>query len=54
MNEHDEDPHVLVAVQVTVVVPELNVLPEAGEQVTVAAGVPVEEGFDHVATALLH
>ena len=53
-NEQDEDPQELVAVHVTAVVPVLKVLPEAGEQLTVAAGVPVEEGFDHVATALLH
>lgn len=54
MNEQDDDPHVLVAIQVTVVVPALNVLPEDGEQLTVAVGVPVEEGFVQVATAVLH
>ncbi len=38
LNVHDELPQVLVAVQVTVLSPAANVLPDAGEQVTVAAG----------------
>lgn len=38
--------------QVTVVTPSANVEPEAGEQVTVAAGVPVEEGVAKVTTLL--
>ena len=50
LNEHDELPHEFVAVQVTAVVPVLNVEPEAGEHVTVAAGVPVEVGVLNVAT----
>lgn len=44
LNEHVEFPHVFVAVQVTTVVPLLKVLPEEGEQETVAAGVPVAVG----------
>ena len=35
----------LMAAQVTVVVPVANVLPEAGEQVTVAAGDPLAVGL---------
>ncbi len=42
----------LVAVQLTVVFPGANVLPEAGEHVTVAAGVPVEAGVAKVTTGL--
>ena len=44
LNEHDEVPHVLVAVHVTVVVPTANVDPDAGLQVTVGAGEPVAVG----------
>ena len=40
------------AVHVTVVVPMLNVLPEAGEQFTFAAGVPVDAGVAKVTTGL--
>ena len=50
LNEHDEVPHELVAVQVTKVVPVTNVEPEAGTQATVAAGVPVEVGVVKVTT----
>ena len=41
LNEQEDDPHEFVAVQVTTVVPSENVLPLAGTQVMVAAGVPV-------------
>ena len=50
LNEHEELPHELVAVQVTVVVPAEKVEPDAGTQVTVAAGVPEEVGSVQVAT----
>ena len=50
----EEDPQLLEAVQVTVVVPMLNVEPEAGEQLTVAAGVPEAVGVLKVATWLSH
>jgi len=53
-NEQLDVPHELVAVQVTVDVPVMNVEPEAGEQTTVAAGDPVEVGLVHVATWLSH
>ena len=43
-NEQDELPQELVAVQVTVVVPVVNVDPEAGVHETVGAGVPVAVG----------
>ena len=49
VNEQLEVPHTLEAVQVTVVVPVENVKPDAGEQTTLAAGLPLEEGFVHVA-----
>ena len=49
-NEQLEVPQELVAVHVTEVVPVLNVEPEAGEQTTVAAGVPVDVGSVQVAT----
>jgi len=44
LNEQDEDPHELVAVHVTAVVPVENEDPDAGEQTTFAAGVPVADG----------
>ena len=50
VNEQLDDPHELVAVHVTVVVPVANVEPEAGEHTTVAAGVPVEAGVLKFAT----
>ena len=40
----DELPQELVAVHVTVVMPAAKVEPEAGEHVTVGAGVPVAVG----------
>ena len=49
VNEQLEFPHVLDAVQVTVVVPVANVEPDAGTQVTVGAGLPLEVGLVHVA-----
>jgi hypothetical protein len=50
LNVQLDEPQVFVAVQVTTVVPAANVLPDAGEQVTVGAGVPVAVGSVHVAT----
>ena len=49
-NEHEDEPHELVAVQVTVVVPVAKVDPDAGEHETDAAGVPVAVGSVQVAT----
>jgi len=49
LNEQDEEPHELVAVHVTAVVPILNELPDEGEQTTFAAGVPVADGVLKVA-----
>ena len=49
---HDELPQPFNAVQVTAVVPILNVLPEAGKQFTAAAGVPVAEGVANVTIGL--
>ena len=50
LNEQDELPQELVAVQVTDVVPVAKVLPDAGEHTTVAAGVPDAVGSVQVAT----
>jgi len=50
LNEQLDEPHEFVAVHVTVVAPVAKVDPEAGEQLTVAAGVPVAEGVEKVAT----
>ena len=50
VNVQLDDPHELVAVQVTVEVPVANVLPDNGEHTTVAAGVPVAVGAVQVAT----
>ena len=47
--EQLDDPQELLAVQVTVVVPVAKLEPEAGEQVTVAAGDPVAVGLVQVA-----
>ena len=47
-----DEPHVFVAVQVTVVVPVENVEPEAGEQDTVGVGVPLADGVEYVTTGL--
>ena len=49
---HEELPHELDAVQVTVVVPSANVLPEAGAHDTVGVGVPVAVGVEKVTTGL--
>jgi hypothetical protein len=46
LNVHEELPHELVAVHVTDVEPIANVLPEAGVQFTVAAGMPEAEGVE--------
>ena len=54
VNEQLDDPHRLVEVHVTVVVPVANVLPLAGEQTTTGVGVPDEVGFVHTATWLSH
>ena len=56
VNEHEASgAQPLEAVHVTVDVPVANVDPEAGEQVTVAAGIPaVAVGLVHVATWLSH
>ena len=50
---HDEDPQVFVAVQVTTVVPVVNVVPDAGEQTTIGE-VPVAAGSVQVAMWLSH
>ena len=50
VNEQASLPQAFVAVHVTVVVPVANEEPEAGEQETVAAGVPVAVGVENVAT----
>ena len=52
LNEHEELLQAFVAVHVTIVVPALNVLPEAGEQTTVGAGSPVDVGVANVTTGL--
>ena len=44
VNEHEELPQIFVAVHVTVVVPTLNVDPDAGVHETVGAGEPVDVG----------
>ena len=54
LNEQLDVPHELEAVQVTKVVPEVNVEPDTGEHTTDAVGVPEAEGVDHVATLLPH
>ena len=46
----DEGLQELDAVQVTTVVPAAKVEPDAGEQTTDGAGVPVAVGLVHVAT----
>ena len=49
VNEQLEELQELVAVHVTVVIPVANVEPEAGEQLTVGAGIPVDVGSIQVA-----
>ncbi len=49
VNEHCEMPHELLAVQITEVVPEANVEPEAGVQDTVGEGDPTAVGLVQVA-----
>ena len=46
--------HGFEAEQVTVVVPVVNVAPDAGEQITGTTGYPVAVGFVQVATWLSH
>ena len=46
LNVHVDEPHELVAVHVTVVVPDANVLPDAGTQVTTGVGVPDADGVE--------
>ena len=53
-NEQLEEPQELVAVQITVVVPVAKLEPDAGEQVTVAAGDPVAVGLVQDAMWLSH
>ena len=48
-NEHVDAAQLLVALQLTVVVPAANVEPDAGLQMMVGAGEPVDEGLIHVA-----
>ena len=50
VNEQLDVPQILDAEHVTVVVPVENVEPDAGEQTTVAAGLPLEVGSVQVAT----
>ena len=54
VNEQLDEPQVLVAVHVTVVAPVIKLDPDAGEQVTVAAGDPLDVGFVQVAMWLSH
>ena len=54
LNEHVDVPHELVAVHVTVEVPVGKALPEAGEQVTGAAGEPVAVGSVQLALCISH
>ena len=49
VNEQLDEPQALVAVHVTVVLPVANVEPEAGKQLTVGAGLPVDVGSVHIA-----
>jgi hypothetical protein len=54
LNVHVEVPHVFEAVHVTTVVPVAKKEPDAGEQLTVAAGVPVAEGVLKLTVWLSH
>ena len=54
VNEQLDEPQVLLAVQATVVVPVVKLEPDAGEQVTVAAGDPLAVGFVQLAMWLSH
>ena len=49
VNEQLEVPHKFEAVHVTVVVPVVKVDPDAGTQVTVADGLPLEVGLVQLA-----
>jgi hypothetical protein len=48
-NEHVDAAQLFVALQFTVVVPATNVDPDAGLQMMVGAGEPVDPGSVHVA-----
>ena len=50
VNEQLDVPQTLVAVHVTVVVSVAKVEPDAGEQTTVAAGLPLDVGSVQLAT----
>jgi hypothetical protein len=50
VNVQLELPQLFVAVHVTIVAPVAKVEPDAGEQLTVGAGVPVADGVANVAT----
>ena len=52
--EQLDEPHTLVAVHVTTVVPVAKVEPDAGEQTTDGAGSPVADGGVQLATWLSH
>ena len=54
VKEQEELPQLLVAMQVTVVVPVIKVDPEDGVHTTVAAGDPVAVGLIQFATWLSH
>ena len=54
LNEHEDDPQLLVEVHVTVVVPIANVDPDVGLQETVGDGAPDDVGSVQVATVLSH
>ena len=49
LNEQLDVPHTFDAVHVTVVVPVTKVEPDAGEQTTLATGLPLEVGLIQVA-----
>ena len=49
VNEQLDVPQTFEAAQVTDVIPVANVEPDAGEQTTVAAGLPLDVGFVQVA-----
>ena len=54
VNEQLEVPQTLDAVHVTVVVPVAKVEPDAGEQTTIAVGLPLDVGSVQVAMWLSH
>jgi len=54
LKEQEEAPHTFDALHVTVVVPVEKTDPDAGTQLTGAAGIPLAEGSLHEATWLSH